>query len=85
MARHASVAAVRPIKPAPDPQALARFLDNKFGMFLHWGPITLRGTEIGWSRAASAVPIADYDNLYKEFNPLLFDADLWIKTARKQV
>lgn len=66
----------------PDPQALARFRYNKFGMFLHWGPVTLRGTEIGWSRG-KAVPISDYDNLYKEFNPLLFDADQWIKTARE--
>lgn len=65
----------------PDPAALARFRDNKFGMFLHWGPITLRGTEIGWSRG-KIVPIADYDNLYKEFNPVLFDADQWIKTAK---
>lgn len=65
----------------PDPQALARFRDNKFGMFLHWGPVTLRGTEIGWSRG-KIVPIADYDNLYKEFNPVLFDADAWIKTAK---
>ncbi|MHC4126679.1 MAG: 3-keto-disaccharide hydrolase, partial [Planctomycetota bacterium] len=22
----------------------------RFGMFIHWGPVSLRGTEIGWSR-----------------------------------
>ncbi|MEO6687166.1 MAG: alpha-L-fucosidase [Dyadobacter sp.] len=65
----------------PDKEAMARFQSNKFGMFLHWGPVTLRGTEIGWSRG-KIVPIADYDNLYKEFNPVLFDADKWIKTAK---
>ena len=26
------------------------FMDKRFGMFIHFGPITLRGTEIGWSR-----------------------------------
>lgn len=62
-------------------KALAHFQDNKFGMFLHWGPISLRGTEIGWSRG-KIVPISDYDNLYKEFNPVLFNADTWIKTAK---
>ena len=41
-------------------EALARFQENRFGIFLHWGPVTLRGVEIGWSRG-TAVPIADYD------------------------
>jgi alpha-L-fucosidase len=57
------------------------FMDLRFGMFIHWGPVTLRGTEIGWSRT-SVVPAAEYDNLYKQFNPLLFSADAWVKTAK---
>lgn len=58
-----------------------RFMDLRFGMFIHWGPVTLRGTEIGWSRG-STVPVAEYDNLYKEFDPVLFNADAWVKTAK---
>jgi alpha-L-fucosidase len=58
------------------------FMDQRFGMFIHWGPVTLRGTEIGWSRGTS-VPVQDYDNLYKEFNPVLFNADTWVKTAKE--
>ena len=50
-------------------------------MFIHWGPVSLKGTEIGWSRGAE-VPIAEYDNLYKRFNPVKFDADAWVKTAK---
>src|SRR6195952_1067481 len=57
------------------------FMDQRFGMFIHWGPVTLRGTEIGWSRGHE-VPVEEYDNLYKEFNPVLFDADAWVKTAK---
>ncbi|MBB6501170.1 alpha-L-fucosidase [Pedobacter cryoconitis] len=57
------------------------FMDQRFGMFIHWGPVTLRGTEIGWSRGVN-VPIDDYDNLYKEFNPTLFNADQWVKVAK---
>ncbi|QNK63476.1 alpha-L-fucosidase [Pedobacter sp. PAMC26386] len=57
------------------------FMDQRFGMFIHWGPVALRGTEIGWSRGVT-VPTAEYDNLYKEFNPVLFDADKWAKTAK---
>ena len=57
------------------------FMDLRFGMFIHWGPVTLRGTEIGWSRNQQ-VTQNDYDSLYREFNPVLFDAESWVKTAR---
>lgn len=57
------------------------FMGLRFGMFIHWGPVTLRGTEIGWSRN-HGVSQSDYDNLYKKFNPVAFDADAWVKTAK---
>ncbi len=57
------------------------FMDLRFGMFIHWGPVTLRGTEIGWSRGKE-VPVEEYDHLYKEFDPVLFNADAWVKTAK---
>ena len=57
------------------------FMDLRFGMFIHWGPVTLKGTEIGWSRG-NQVPVEEYDNLYKEFDPILFDANKWVKTAK---
>ncbi|WP_160714231.1 alpha-L-fucosidase [Chitinophaga solisilvae] len=60
---------------------LKEFMKMRFGMFIHWGPVTLRGTEIGWTRGGS-VPKEEYDNLYKEFNPVLFNADEWVKTAK---
>ncbi|NOR76767.1 MAG: alpha-L-fucosidase, partial [Draconibacterium sp.] len=55
-----------------DQKLLKEFQDMKFGMFVHWGPVSLRGTEIGWSRGHQ-VATDDYDNLYKEFNPVLFN------------
>jgi alpha-L-fucosidase len=60
---------------------LPEFMDKRFGMFVHFGPITLRGTEIGWSRNKE-VAQADYDSLYREFNPVLFNADAWVKAAK---
>ena len=62
-------------------QKMDEFMSMRFGMFIHWGPVSLRGTEIGWSRNHQ-VPAEDYDNLYKEFNPVLFNADTWVKTAK---
>ena len=57
------------------------FMSKRFGMFIHWGPVALRGTEIGWSRNRE-VSQAEYDSLYKEFNPVLFNADSWVKAAK---
>src|SRR6187402_374812 len=58
------------------------FMAKRFGMFIHFGPVTLRGTEIGWSRSRE-VPQPEYDTLYKEFNPVLFNADTWVRTAKE--
>jgi alpha-L-fucosidase len=55
--------------------------DARFGMFIHWGPVSIRGTEIGWSRGAQ-VPVAEYDSLYKQFDPKRFDADEWVRIAK---
>lgn len=57
------------------------FMAKRFGMFIHWGPVALRGTEIGWSRNRE-VKQGEYDSLYKEFNPVLFNADNWVKAAK---
>ena len=67
--------------------------DAKFGMFLHWGPVSLSGKELSWGRNASrpwdisgvqtaAARRPRYDNLYKQFNPVKFNADQWVKIAR---
>jgi alpha-L-fucosidase/lysophospholipase L1-like esterase len=69
-------------KPAsqPDPDSLRRWQDMRFGMFIHWGPVSLKGTEIGWSRG-DEVPVEEYDSLYHHFNPVRFNAKMWMKVA----
>ena len=69
-----------PAADAPVPDCVAAWRDLRFGMFVHWGPVSLKGTEIGWSRGAQ-VPSSVYDQLYTQFNPEQFDADAWAKTA----
>jgi alpha-L-fucosidase len=64
----------------------------KFGLFIHWGPVSLKGTEIGWSRggerrgrndkSTGSIPVEVYDNLYKQFNPVKFDAEQWVQMAK---
>ena len=68
--------------PAERDQRMAWFREARFGMFIHWGPVSLKGTEIGWSRGAQ-VPVGEYDNLYKRFNPSNFSARAWAKVAKE--
>ena len=63
-----------------NPDSLRRWQDMRFGMFIHWGPVSLKGTEIGWSRG-DEVPVEEYDNLYHQFNPVRFNAKMWMKVA----
>ena len=55
--------------------------DARFGMFIHWGPVTRFGGEISWSREGYGK--AKYDSLYKGFNPVKFNAAQWVALAQK--
>ncbi len=70
---------------------IAWWREARFGLFVHWGPVSLKGTEIGWSRGAerrgyrgpgTEVPVDVYDNLYRQFNPTEFNAVDWVKIAQ---
>lgn len=79
-----SVALAAVIGPSSSAEFEARmkwFQEARLGMFIHWGPVSLKGTEIGWSRGAQ-VPNEEYDQLFKQFNPTLFDADEWMQLAK---
>ena len=67
--------------PVGNEKRIQEWKDARFGMFIHWGPVSIKGTEIGWSRGAQ-VPIEEYDNLYKQFNPVGFNADEWVSIAK---
>ncbi|MCB1130140.1 MAG: alpha-L-fucosidase [Verrucomicrobiae bacterium] len=76
-----SSSTAEPAGPTADPAAVAKWRDMRFGMFIHWGPVSLTGKEIGWSRGAGT-PVDEYDALFKSFNPVGFDADEWVSIAR---
>ncbi|MBT3380799.1 MAG: hypothetical protein HN742_29090 [Lentisphaerae bacterium] len=69
------------------------FRDAKFGMFIHWGPCSVGAKEIGWGRDGNRpwdinmhgprTEDPEYDNYYKQFNPVKYDADAWAQFARE--
>lgn len=72
-------------------ESVQKWRGMRFGLFVHWGPVSLEGTEIGWSRAGerrgrtdrgTQIPVEIYDNLYQQFNPVQFNADQWVQIAR---
>lgn len=70
------------------------FKDAKFGLMITWGPVSLVGTEISWSRAGhrrgednseetrGTIPVEEYDQLYLRFNPTQFDAARYVQLAQ---
>lgn len=60
---------------------LEEWKDKRFGMFIHWGPISIKGLELSWSRG-DQLPVDEYENLYKEFNPVDFNATEWVNIAK---
>jgi alpha-L-fucosidase len=86
----AFTAAARAETPAEHAARLAWWRDARFGMFIHWGPVSLTGQEISWSRANSntncpnngPIPVAVYDHLYQRFAPTNFNAAEWVGIAK---
>jgi len=78
--------------PGAPSAAIERWKDLRFGMFIHWGPVSLVGTEIGWSRGGERrgrndpktgeIPVEVYDNLYRKFDPVEFHPEEWVRIAK---
>lgn len=77
-------------------EVVEHWRDMRFGMFLCWGPVSLTGKEIGWSRGApqwgrregvrggrGPTPAPEYDRLYERWRPERFDAEQWVRLAKE--
>ena len=62
--------------------AIEKWKDMRFGMFITWGPVSLTGQEIGWSRA-NPTPTPEYDSLFRRWNPTGFNAREWAGLAKR--
>jgi alpha-L-fucosidase len=87
----AAVSVVKAGAQDPTAAALARFDEMKFGMFIHWGLYAIPAGEwkgqyyrgIGeWIMHHARIPVREYEELARQFNPVKFDADQWAQLAR---
>jgi alpha-L-fucosidase len=63
-------------------ESIEKFQDLRVGLSIHWGPSSLGGKEISWSRDKE-IPKETYDNFYKTFNPTQFNAREWTELAKE--
>jgi alpha-L-fucosidase len=65
--------------------------EARFGMFIHWGLYSepagrWDGKEVGgageWLMHDGKIPLADYQKLAGQFNPVNFDAEKWVQIAQ---
>lgn len=65
--------------------------EARFGMFVHWGVYsvpagTYQGKQIGgigeWIMFYGKIPIAEYKQYAKQFNPVKYDPDAWVRMAK---
>jgi alpha-L-fucosidase len=66
--------------------------DARFGMFIHWGVYsvpagTYDGKKIGgigeWIMLKGQIPVAKYREYAKDFNPVKYDPDAWVRLAKE--
>ena len=76
-------AAAQPYIPSVENLSARRqFQDSRFGMFIHWGlSSTLEAGE--WVMNNRNIKVVDYTRMMSNFNPVDFDAEKWVSTAKK--
>ena len=71
---------------------MAWFREAKFGMFIHWGVYSVpAGTHNGekiprhgeWIMHRGKIPMAEYQTYAKDFNPVKYDPDQWVRLAKE--
>ncbi len=91
---HASLAGSPPKdftqeNPEQRAQRMAWFNAARFGMFIHWGVYSVPAgewqgkTNYGeWFMEETKMPVSQYENYARQFNPVKFDAKAWVRLAK---
>jgi alpha-L-fucosidase len=66
--------------------------EARFGMFIHWGVYsvpagTYKGRQIPsigeWIMNTGKIPVAEYKQFARQFNPVRYDPDAWVQLAKE--
>jgi alpha-L-fucosidase len=77
----------------PKDERMQWWREARFGMFIHWGVYAqfagvyqgheqLRGGA-EWIMNRSKIPVAEYQAMAKQFNPVKYDPDAWVRMAKE--
>ena len=68
--------------PTPENlKARQEFRDDKFGLFIHWGPFSIPGAG-EWVMNERQITYKNYKRLADFFNPIEFNAEQWVSMAK---
>ena len=80
-------------KKQPDAGRLEWWQEARFGMFIHWGVYSLYGGvynghqqakgDAAWILNRCKIPVAEYREKAKSFNPDHYDPEAWVKMAKE--
>jgi len=82
---------LRPETKAQHDERMAWWRKARFGMFIHWGVYsvpagTYKDKRIGgigeWIMLNGEIPVAEYKEYAKRFNPVKYDPDAWVRLAK---
>jgi alpha-L-fucosidase len=62
--------------------AIERFRNNRFGMFIHYGLYSVLDRR-EWAMYYERIPVEEYRELANSFNPENLDVNDWVKLAKK--
>ena len=73
-------------------QRMKWWRDARFGMFIHWGVYSIpageyngkeiKGNNGEWIMNNAQIPVREYEKFAKQFDPVKFDADAWVKIIK---
>jgi alpha-L-fucosidase len=73
-------------------QRMQWWRDAKFGLFIHWGVYAVpagvyKGERVNrvasWIMQYKHIPVAEYKEYAKQFNPVKYDPEQWVKLAKE--
>ena len=89
--RAESAPGIPPETPEQRDARMKWWREARFGMFIHWGLYAIpggrwKGQPVGgageWIMNTANIPVEEYEQLAKQFNPVKYDPAQWVKIAK---